>query len=115
MTMRLPGPRSRLSWARGYRMPSGSSVTLRERRLPVLVNTIGWGPTVQRDQLDPERRRRFDIQLAAFLAAEELTHFTGLAAKYGMEHEDTGAYARWAAIRQIWHRQLGLNDERTQP
>jgi hypothetical protein len=82
----------------------------------MLVNQRGFGPTVLRDQLNPEQRRRFDIQLTAFLAAEELTHFTALAAKYGHTLEDNAPYGRWAAARRIWHRYLGVDDnERRNP
>lgn len=113
--MRRPAPRSRLSWDGGYRMPTNLAWILRERRPRPVVNRSGTGPVLFIDQLNPEQRRRFDIQMAAFLAAEELTHFTALAAKYGHTLEDNAPYARWAAARRIWHRYLEIDDERGNP
>lgn len=104
MTARRPAPRDRLSWDRAYRMPTNPSMILRERRPRMLANRRGeTGPVLFVDQLDPRQRRRFDAQMAAFLAAEELVRITTLVAKYGME-VDHDAYVAWDLARYDWER-----------
>lgn len=104
MTARRPAPRDRLSWDRAYRMPTNPAEVLPERRPRELANQRGaTGPVLLVDQLNSDLRRRFDAQLAAFRAAEELVRITTLAAKYGM-HVDHDAYVTWDLARYDWER-----------
>jgi hypothetical protein len=84
-----------------WRPPTDPAKILPERRKPAPVNRYGFGETRTVNDLTPAERVRYETQLAAFLAANDLTILLGNTAQYGMP-VPRGAVRTWTNARRRW-------------